>query len=83
MIDFGMALILPPGQIETIICGSPGYVAPEILRKKGYDSKVDVFSLGVISYILYYNCSIIDLLERCRLMVKLLVNCVQKIWSAK
>ncbi len=36
-------------------CGSVGYVAPEIFLSKGYDEKVDVFSLGVIFYTLCYK----------------------------
>lgn len=33
-------------------CGSPGYVAPEVLNDLGYGSKCDVFSAGIILYIL-------------------------------
>ena len=33
-------------------CGTPGYIAPEILRNKNYDEKIDVFSIGVIFYII-------------------------------
>ena len=34
-------------------CGTPGYVAPEILADEPYDTQVDVFSAGIIMYMLY------------------------------
>jgi serine/threonine protein kinase len=48
--DFGLAT--ESSYSMTLRCGSPGYVAPEILRKTAYNTKVDVFSAGVIMYIL-------------------------------
>ena len=51
--DFGLARMLTAGDMMKTACGTPGYVAPEILKNKGYDSgAVDMWSAGVILYIL-------------------------------
>ena len=34
------------------VCGTPTYVAPEIIAETGYGMKIDVWSMGVITYIL-------------------------------
>ncbi|EME30207.1 Calcium/calmodulin-dependent protein kinase type 1 [Galdieria sulphuraria] len=53
LIDFGLAAIMAsPASTFRTICGSPSYVAPEILYQKPYTYKVDIWSLGVIIYIL-------------------------------
>ena len=41
-----------PNQALATACGTPGYVAPEIIGATGYDKAVDMWSLGVIAYIL-------------------------------
>lgn len=49
--DFGLSKIEDSGIMATA-CGTPGYVAPEVLAQKPYGKAVDVWSIGVISYIL-------------------------------
>ncbi|XP_042830245.1 calcium/calmodulin-dependent protein kinase type 1B isoform X2 [Panthera tigris] len=49
--DFGLSKI-QTGNVLGTACGTPGYVAPELLEQKPYGKAVDVWALGVISYIL-------------------------------
>jgi polo-like kinase 1 len=52
--DFGLATKLEfDGDRKRTICGTPNYIAPEILEgKQGHSYEVDVWSLGVIIYTL-------------------------------
>lgn len=50
--DFGFAKIVKEPNSLTTQCGTPGYVAPEILEGNPYDERADMWSVGVILYIL-------------------------------
>lgn len=50
--DFGFAKKISDLQQDETACGTPGYVAPEILRGDPYGAEVDVWSMGVICYVL-------------------------------
>ncbi|XP_062112366.1 calcium-dependent protein kinase 26 isoform X2 [Humulus lupulus] len=50
-IDFGLSVFFKPGEIFTDVVGSPYYLAPEILRRH-YGPEADIWSVGVIVYIL-------------------------------
>eukprot|EP00968_Pinguiococcus_pyrenoidosus_P012794 scaffold1136_cov260-Pinguiococcus_pyrenoidosus.AAC.25 len=49
--DFGFAKRLQGKKSDTA-CGTPGYIGPEILRGEAYGVEVDIFSVGVVLYIL-------------------------------
>ncbi|KAM0751048.1 Pkinase-domain-containing protein [Meredithblackwellia eburnea MCA 4105] len=50
--DFGIAKHIDAGEVLHSLAGSPGYAAPEVLLKKGHGTKVDIWSIGVITYTL-------------------------------
>lgn len=52
--DFGLAKILESDNYPVFqtLCGTPGYMAPEILQRKPYDKSVDMWAIGVITFFL-------------------------------
>lgn len=50
--DFGFAIRGAEKNALKTQCGTPGYVAPEILQNQPYDRAVDMWSIGVITYVL-------------------------------
>ena len=50
--DFGLAVNVEPKKPLMTVCGTPTYVAPEILAETGYGIEVDNWAAGVICYIL-------------------------------
>jgi serine/threonine protein kinase len=67
--DFGFARYFENDIMLGTICGSPLYMAPEIMNKKKYNSKVDLWSLGIIIYEMLYGyvpftgSNVIDLMK--------------------
>ncbi|XP_058088402.1 serine/threonine-protein kinase ATG1t isoform X2 [Magnolia sinica] len=48
--DFGLARIVHPGDYAETVCGSPLYMAPEVLQFQKYNEKVDMWSVGAILF---------------------------------
>ena len=70
--DFGFARYIDASNdvIIQTVCGTPMYMAPEIIKYKKYDIKSDLWSVGVILYQMLFGCTpfkaknFIDLIEK-------------------
>lgn len=49
--DFGFARIIGEKSFRRSVVGTPAYLAPEVLRSKGYNRSLDMWSVGVIIYV--------------------------------
>lgn len=54
IIDFGISCKIKPGEFLTSRVGTPYYIAPEVLQKK-YNEKYDIWSVGIVLYMIIYN----------------------------
>jgi len=50
--DFGLARYVTPEGMASTTCGTPGYVAPEIIAQQKYGKECDYWSIGIVLYIL-------------------------------
>lgn len=48
--DFGLSRVVMPGEYTEMVCGSPLYMAPEVLRFGNYNDKADLWSIGAICF---------------------------------
>ena len=51
--DFGLAGDMHNRKTRNTICGTPNYIAPEIHLNKGYSYEVDIWSMGIVAYLLF------------------------------
>jgi len=50
--DFGLSKFASPQEVMSLPCGTITYVAPEVLKLRGYGKMVDLWSTGVITYVM-------------------------------
>lgn len=82
--DFGLARFVQDDMFATTTCGTPGYVAPEILSEKPYREPCDFWSVGVVLFILlsgeppFYhedNFELFEIIKKCE------YDMTKPIWS--
>ncbi|XP_078375248.1 death-associated protein kinase 2-like isoform X3 [Oculina patagonica] len=57
LIDFGLARIIPPGEVVKAIMGTPEFVAPEVINFEPVGTPTDMWAIGVLTYILLSGAS--------------------------
>ena len=77
--DLGLACNADDHDNKTYKCGSPGYIAPEILKGTSYDLNVDTFSLGSIFYSLITRKNIFDAINSKQILLRNQYACPQDI----
>ena len=50
IIDFGLAKSLDPNQKTHTFCGTPEYLAPEVIEERGHTMTVDWWAIGILVY---------------------------------
>lgn len=57
--DFGLSKILDQDKYTLLMttCGTPGYMAPEIIRRAGHGMSADMWSIGVLTFFLLSGCT--------------------------
>lgn len=53
--DFGFAAHVDDTRLSRTICGTRNYIAPEVMRRQGLMRRSDVWSIGVISFVLIFG----------------------------
>ncbi|EGT45148.1 hypothetical protein CAEBREN_30234 [Caenorhabditis brenneri] len=53
--DFGLATTVETDERKRTLCGTPNYIAPEVLNKMGHSFEVDIWAVGCILYILLFG----------------------------